>query len=436
MNIEQRKLHGMRVLLVTERPFLHPVDGSTQIYLTWLRVLQELGCAVSVLSFSRFSQPWTDDDVARLQAETQSCLVLDGYSSRGAAVTATVASAAWRAVAGRRYLPLAAERPTSSGRGARINAFLQAGQFDAVVVHKLSTTVLVGQRLLRAMPGIRVLDVHDNFPRRERLSYRIFFSLWRRYGPLVRDKLRPRDMLGLASWAGERRLLAEEAALLSCFDHATFYAGAEAEAYAAAGLPRSRIAVLPMPCEAPRKSQGSEAPRPYQLGLIAADNLLNIEALDFLRRDVLPRLKSRRLKLLVAGSIGKFARATMPPDSVEVLGWIEDLSVFYDQTELVLAPLLSGTGVSVKTVEAALYGAAIVSTSIGARGVNLVPGRDIVIADGGSAYAAAIERVLDDPPLRAAMRRNAADAARRHHSRAAFADGVAALLRQPQVHAA
>ena len=101
---------------------------------------------------------------------------------------------------------------------------------------------------------------------------------------------------------------------------------------------------------------------------------------------------------------------------------------FYNQVVVVLVPLLTGTGVSVKAIEAAAHGAAIVTTTVGMRGLDLAPGTDLLVADGAEAFTACVVRLLDDPALRSALRRNALAGLERHHSRERFVQGVGELL--------
>ena len=53
-------------------------------------------------------------------------------------------------------------------------------------------------------------------------------------------------------------------------------------------------------------------------------------------------------------------------------------------------------------------GKAVVSTSIGAEGLDLTPGRDLLIADSPKSFAASILEVLHDPKLRRACEQSAA----------------------------
>ena len=419
----------MRVLLVTDRPFMEPVDGSAHNYRMWLRVLTDLDFEVSVLSFNRFSTKWTLKEIEAVEAVTNETLILEAFRSRLSAAVTTLASGVWRVLIGRRYLPLRVERLLRRHQRNRIADFLQGGRFDAIVVNKLRTTTLIGRQLLNEHKSIKLIDMHDNFPRRESLDSRILLQMIRDNRSLFWISLKPRYLLGLINWAAESRTLQEEASLLSAFDHVVFNARQEGETYARAGVPRQKISTLPLPHPPDPVVLSSPDPRPYQIGLIASGSLSNIEAVDFLARAVLPRLQNRGVRLLIAGTISSYASRLLASETTTVMGWIDDVALFYQQVEVVLVPLLSGTGVSVKTMEAAAYGAAIVSTSIGARGVDLIPGQGIIVADDADAFAATVCQVLDNPQLRIQLRRDAHDGLRANHSRNAFLAGVNTLLR-------
>jgi glycosyltransferase involved in cell wall biosynthesis len=65
-----------------------------------------------------------------------------------------------------------------------------------------------------------------------------------------------------------------------------------------------------------------------------------------------------------------------------------------------VAPILTGGGTRVKIIEAALYGRPVVSTPLGAEGLNLSEDRgEIVMADDGPGFAQAIVGLLRDDAL-------------------------------------
>ncbi len=78
------------------------------------------------------------------------------------------------------------------------------------------------------------------------------------------------------------------------------------------------------------------------------------------------------------------------------LGFISDqmLDVLYRGAFAVLVPLTRGTGTSVKTFQAMTYGKAIISTSAGARGLDLEDGKELLIVGGTEQFPRAIRRLL------------------------------------------
>ncbi len=171
---------------------------------------------------------------------------------------------------------------------------------------------------------------------------------------------------------------------------------------------------------------------PWTFGFIGSSALFNTEALVFFCREVWPLIRAQlpAARLLVAGQAGTTC-AALPPalrNGIDVIGRVEDLATFYGRVRIVLVPLLSGTGVSVKTMEAAIHGAAIVSTKAGLRGLALRHGVEVVLAETASGFAAAAVALANDP-ARAARRGAAArTAVASRHSPALFREGLRALL--------
>jgi glycosyltransferase involved in cell wall biosynthesis len=60
-----------------------------------------------------------------------------------------------------------------------------------------------------------------------------------------------------------------------------------------------------------------------------------------------------------------------------------------------------GSGTRLKIVEGMAMGKAIVSTTLGAEGIEAEPGREILVADEPAAFAEAVNRLLDEPDLAA-----------------------------------
>jgi glycosyltransferase involved in cell wall biosynthesis len=72
-----------------------------------------------------------------------------------------------------------------------------------------------------------------------------------------------------------------------------------------------------------------------------------------------------------------------------------------------VVPLRLGGGTRLKIVEAMAMGKAIVSTSLGAEGIEAMPGRDILVEDQPAAFADAVNRLLAEPRLAACIGQSA-----------------------------
>jgi len=84
---------------------------------------------------------------------------------------------------------------------------------------------------------------------------------------------------------------------------------------------------------------------------------------------------------------------------VEITGAVEDVRPHLERAAVVIAPLRIGGGTRLKILEAMAMGKAVVSTSLGAEGLDVVPERDLLLADDPQSFAAQIRRLLDDPEL-------------------------------------
>ncbi len=83
------------------------------------------------------------------------------------------------------------------------------------------------------------------------------------------------------------------------------------------------------------------------------------------------------------------------------LGKVSDklLSYLYQRAALVVSPLNSGTGMSVKTIEAMAYGKVILGTSVGFRGYSVESGVNCVICDNLDDYPEKIGQLLQQPEV-------------------------------------
>ena len=101
---------------------------------------------------------------------------------------------------------------------------------------------------------------------------------------------------------------------------------------------------------------------------------------------------------------------------VTTLGFVRDLAPFYERSTALIAPILGGSGVRIKLLEAFRHGVPVVTTPDGAAGLPIESGREAFIESEPSAFAARLVELASSPLLRARLREAGYSFLERHHS--------------------
>jgi glycosyltransferase involved in cell wall biosynthesis len=138
----------------------------------------------------------------------------------------------------------------------------------------------------------------------------------------------------------------------------------------------------------------------------------NVDGLEFFVSSIWPHLRTVRSGLSVTvvgpGLLPDLA-ARVQSCGFRATGFVEDLTTELWSHRVFICPIRWGAGTRIKLLEAAAAGCAIVSTTLGAEGLGLRDGVDVLIADEPAAFATAVLRLLDDPDLRVRLGRSAHD---------------------------
>jgi glycosyltransferase involved in cell wall biosynthesis len=129
----------------------------------------------------------------------------------------------------------------------------------------------------------------------------------------------------------------------------------------------------------------------------------NLGAVRFFRTEVWPLLRDRWPGLiwrLVGKNPGAVSRFTSGDPRIEVTGQVSDAVCELARARVAVVPLLTGSGTRFKILEAWAAGLPVVSTTLGAEGLPVHDGQELLLADGAPAFAAAITRVLESTNLR------------------------------------
>ena len=133
----------------------------------------------------------------------------------------------------------------------------------------------------------------------------------------------------------------------------------------------------------------------------------NVSGVLWFSREVLPRVWAQ-LPAARFAVVGKNppaeVRSLAADPRIEVTGYVADPLPYLEGADAFVVPLFSGGGMRVKIVDAWLWGLPIVSTPVGAEGIEMRDGENILLAGDAAAFAAAVVRLLTDEELNRRLR--------------------------------
>ena len=292
-------------------------------------------------------------------------------------------------------LPYAVAKYRSAAYAARVKRLLDEGSFDAVVCDFL----VPAANLPSSLPIASVLFTHN-----------VEAEIWRRHSEAASNPF-SRALL-TQQW---KRMLRFERNVLSRFDRVLAVSDADAETFGRLypDAVRSPIHTIPTGVDTSyfTPMPGTEK-RAHLVFTGSMDWLPNQDGMTYFVRDILPGI--RQVEPAVTLSI--IGRAPTPAvrrlaeqSGIEVTGRVDDVRSHVAAGEVYIVPLRIGGGTRLKIFEAMSMGKAVVSTTVGAEGLPVSHGRDIIIADEPARFAEAVIHMIRD----AAARRRIEEAARR-----------------------
>jgi len=292
-------------------------------------------------------------------------------------------------------LPYAVAKYRSEAYAARVRRLLDEGCFDVVVCDFL----VPAANLPSTLPIPSVLFTHN-----------VEAEIWRRHSESASNPVS--RLLLTQQW---RRMLRFERDVLSRFDLVLAVSDADGETFRRLypDVVRAPIHTVQTGVDTsyftPLPGLGKRA---HLVFTGSMDWLPNEDGMTYFVRDILPRI--RQVEPDVTLSI--IGRAPTPAvrrlaehAGIEVTGRVDDVRPHVAAGEVYIVPLRIGGGTRLKIFEAMSMAKAVVSTTVGAEGLPVTPGRDIVIADEPARFAQAVIHMIRD----AEARRQIEQAARR-----------------------
>jgi sugar transferase (PEP-CTERM/EpsH1 system associated) len=150
------------------------------------------------------------------------------------------------------------------------------------------------------------------------------------------------------------------------------------------------------------------------------DWLPNEDAIRYFMREILPLIKQKvpEATLTVVGRnpTPALTELAKTDPSLIVTGRVDDVRPYIENSAAYIVPLRIGGGTRLKIFEAMAMEKAVVSTTIGAEGLPLTDGVELLLADEPHAFANAVVRLLTDPPYATELGQRAASIVRKDYS--------------------
>lgn len=151
----------------------------------------------------------------------------------------------------------------------------------------------------------------------------------------------------------------------------------------------------------------SDKPEFFHIG--SMDWLPNIEGVEWFLEEVWPLLLAEfpEVTFTIAGRNIPDSLRKCNYRNVFVAGEVASANEFMLSKDIMIVPILAGSGIRVKIIEGMALGKVIITTSIGAEGLDVENGKNILIADTPEEFVAAVEKCVKTPDLCAIIGENA-----------------------------
>ncbi len=369
----------MKVLLLTQ-VLPYPPDSGPKVK-TW-NVIKYLTRHhdVTLVSFVR------GDRSAQVEHLRQYCQVHTVPMKRGAARDA------WHM--GRSLLagqPFLMARDDRAAMRQVIDRLAADQRFDIVHADQLN----MAQYATRVTGAFKVLDAHNAL-------WMLYRRLWKTMRPGLKKLFLGRDWQLLRAYEG--RVCREFDAVVAVSDEDRL------ALQEAAGEPLD-ITVIPIAVDTDEVNlveRNHAANHILHIGTMYWPP--NVDGIRWFVQEIYPLIRQQRpdvvLDLVGSRPPQKLVALNNGETGVNVTGYVPDPLPYLKRACLMIVPLRSGGGMRVKILNALAQGIPVVSTALGAEGIDVTAGENILLADAPADFAAACVRLLDDAPLGQHLARN------------------------------
>jgi polysaccharide biosynthesis protein PslH len=377
----------MRILWVKANKILPVHSGGD---LRSFNILRQLAAREEVIFFSYYDGPLDAEYENKLQGQLPGSICVSMPRRQSSMVT--------RGVDYLRRLPEAAPYAVSRFASSQVRERLQSG-------------------LSRMRPDVVVCDFLDaaiNFPETATVPSVLFqhnveSEIWRRHA--TNGSGAAKRLIYRVEYS---KMLRYEKKTVRRFDHVIAVSEHDKKLMTAWVEPE-RVTVVPTGVDTEQYCPGKEPDqqKPLVVFVGAMDWEPNADAMEYFCNEIWPSVLARipAARFRIVGRNPNRRVQSFASSSIEVTGRVASVIDHLREATVVVVPLRIGGGTRLKIYEAMAAGKAVVSTSVGAEGLDVHHDRDIVLADSPHAFADSIVMLLRDSDLRKRFERAAAEVA-------------------------
>ena len=238
-------------------------------------------------------------------------------------------------------------------------------------------------------------------------AHNAYFKTWQRYAELPGN-----PAMRLAAYLEARRVRHYESTVASLTD-LTFAAPNDALELKKLGVEANKLHDTfhlgdDRQLELPELDHADTLKKLMYVGFLGWEP--NAQGLLWFIEQVWPRLVERhpdlRFDIVGKNPDQRLRAAAARWDGISLKGFVPDLQEIYRDSRVSVAPLLFGSGMKVKVLDAMARGMPTVTTSVGAEGIDIEHARHLLVADNPQDMANEVDRLLTDPHLWQRLRIN------------------------------
>lgn len=365
----------MRILQFCHKPPLPSVDGGCIAMNNMTSALLAAGHSVQVFAIStpkHAARALPVDYCEKTHFET---VFVDTTPQKFAAARALLCRQSYHV-----------KRFVSKNVIAKLSTILQQNEFDVVLLESLFVTPYI--------PVIQQLSKAKIVLRTHNIEHKIWERIWQHEPNLLRRWLLK---------AMTKRLKKFELAQFDKIDAFMAISGFDFD-YFHRLFPALAGAVIPFCIDIDAYEDDSDyipsdTPELFHIG--SMDWMPNIEGLQWFLDEVWGEVHHRfpSVTFTLAGrNMGReFLSLQLP--NVQVVGEVADAHDFMRSKDIMVVPLLSGSGVRIKIIEGMALGKTIITTTIGAEGLAVEHGKNILIADTPEMFVEILQKCVNNPDI-------------------------------------